>query len=191
MFYPVFKNPPHTKRMKSQTYAFINILYAVITKLWSKQIFKSEYNYVWASWWHSGKEFSYQGRRHKGCAFDPWVGKIPGGGNSNPLQYSCLENPMDRGAWWAMIDRVSKSQTRLTKQDQERWLHTSISPSIKEKKKERREREREGRREEERKGERGRERESTLGKGRSIQRLSIVKGLLQVQDLQGPWKDGR
>ena len=31
--------------------------------------------------------------------FDPWVGKIPGEGNGNPLQYSCLENPMDRGAW--------------------------------------------------------------------------------------------
>ena len=31
--------------------------------------------------------------------FDPWVGKFPGEGNSNPLQYSCLENPMDRGAW--------------------------------------------------------------------------------------------
>ena len=35
----------------------------------------------------------------------------PGGGNGNPLQYSCLENPMDRGAWWATVHRVSKSQT--------------------------------------------------------------------------------
>ena len=34
-------------------------------------------------------------------------------GNGNPLQYSCLENPMDRGAWWAMVHRVAKSQTRL------------------------------------------------------------------------------
>ena len=33
--------------------------------------------------------------------FDPWVGKIPGEGNGNPLQYSCLENPMDRGAWYS------------------------------------------------------------------------------------------
>ena len=31
--------------------------------------------------------------------FDPWVGKIPGEGNGNPVQYSCLENPMDRGVW--------------------------------------------------------------------------------------------
>ena len=34
-------------------------------------------------------------------------------GNGNPLQYSCLENPMDRGAWWAMVHRIAKSQTRL------------------------------------------------------------------------------
>ena len=37
----------------------------------------------------------------------------PGGGNGNPLQYSSLENPMDRGAWWAMVHRVAKSRTRL------------------------------------------------------------------------------
>ena len=40
-------------------------------------------------------------------------GLIPGGGNSNPLQYSCLENPMDRGAWWATLHRVAKNQTQL------------------------------------------------------------------------------
>ena len=33
----------------------------------------------------------------------PGSGRSPGGGNSNPLQYSCLENPMDRGAWWATV----------------------------------------------------------------------------------------
>ena len=37
----------------------------------------------------------------------------PGEGNSNPLQYSCLEIPMDRGDWWAIVHRVAKSQTRL------------------------------------------------------------------------------
>ena len=43
----------------------------------------------------------------------PGWGRSPGEGNGNPLQYSCLENHMDRGAWWAMIHRVAKSQTRL------------------------------------------------------------------------------
>ena len=38
----------------------------------------------------------------------------PGEGNSNPLQYSCLENPMDQGAWWATVHGVAKSRTRLS-----------------------------------------------------------------------------
>ena len=48
------------------------------------------------------------------------VGSIPGSGRSlreghgNPLQYSCLENPMDRGAWWATVHGVAKSLTRLS-----------------------------------------------------------------------------
>ena len=43
----------------------------------------------------------------------PGSGRSPGEGNGNPLQYSCLENPMDRGAWWATIQRAAKSQTGL------------------------------------------------------------------------------
>ena len=39
------------------------------------------------------------------------LGRSPGGGHGNPLQYSCLENPMDRGTWQATIHRVAKSQT--------------------------------------------------------------------------------
>ena len=39
---------------------------------------------------------------------------LSGEGNGTPLQYSCLENPMDRGAWWATVHGVSKSQTRLS-----------------------------------------------------------------------------
>ena len=39
--------------------------------------------------------------------------RSPGGGNDNPLQYSCLGNPMDRGAWWATVHGVTKSQTQL------------------------------------------------------------------------------
>jgi len=41
----------------------------------------------------------------------PELGRSPGGGHGNPLQYSCLENPMDRGAWQATVHRVAKSQT--------------------------------------------------------------------------------
>ena len=41
----------------------------------------------------------------------PGSGRSPGGSHGNPLQYSCLENPLDRGAWWATVHRVTKSQT--------------------------------------------------------------------------------
>ena len=41
----------------------------------------------------------------------PGSGRSPGERNGNPFQYSCLENPMDRGAWWTTVHRVTKSQT--------------------------------------------------------------------------------
>ena len=44
----------------------------------------------------------------------PGLGRSPGEGNGNPLQHPCLENRMDRGAWWATVHRVSRSQTRLS-----------------------------------------------------------------------------
>ena len=44
----------------------------------------------------------------------PGLGRSPGEGNDNPFQYSCWENSMDRGAWWATVYGVSKSQTQLS-----------------------------------------------------------------------------
>ena len=44
----------------------------------------------------------------------PGSGRSPGGGNGNSLQYSCLENPMDRGAWKATVHEITKSQTQLS-----------------------------------------------------------------------------
>ena len=44
----------------------------------------------------------------------PGSGRSPGGGHGNPLQYSCLENPMDRGAWRATVHRVAKTRTQLS-----------------------------------------------------------------------------
>ena len=59
-----------------------------------------------ASQWLSGKESTCQCRR---SWFDSWVEKSPGGGHGNPLQYFCLENPMDRRAWRATVHEVAKS----------------------------------------------------------------------------------
>ena len=47
-------------------------------------------------------------------AGDPWVGKIPRGGHGNLLQYLCFENPMDRGAWQAIVHEVTNSLTQLS-----------------------------------------------------------------------------
>ena len=55
----------------------------------------------------------------------PGLGRSPGGGHGNPLQYSCLENPMDRGAWQAAVHGVTESgTTEMTKQQQ-----TKLKPS--------------------------------------------------------------
>ena len=43
----------------------------------------------------------------------PGLGRSPGGGNGNPVQYSCLENHKDRGTWQAIVHRIAKSQTQL------------------------------------------------------------------------------
>ena len=59
----------------------------------------------------SGKEPACQCRKCKRRGFDPWIGRSPGGGNGNTLQYSCLENTMDRGAWQATVHGAVKSQT--------------------------------------------------------------------------------
>ena len=54
-----------------------------------------------------------QCRRHRDSGSIPGLGRSPGGGHGNPLQYSCLEDPMERGAWRMTVHGVKKSQTRL------------------------------------------------------------------------------
>ena len=51
------------------------------------------------------------------AGWTPGSGRSPGGGHGNPLQCSCLENPMDRGAWWAAVYGLTKSQTELSNSD--------------------------------------------------------------------------
>ena len=61
-----------------------------------------------APWWLSGKESAYN---TGDSGLIPGSGRSPGEGNGNPLQYSCLENSMDRGAWQATVHGEAKSQT--------------------------------------------------------------------------------
>ena len=71
--------------------------------------------------WCNGKESAYQSGDKRDSGSIPGSGKPPVGGNDNPLQYSCLENSMDRGAWWDTVHGVPKSQI---------WLSTHAYPVI-------------------------------------------------------------
>ena len=61
-------------------------------------------------WWFSGKESSCNA---EDAGLIPRSGRSPGEGNDNPLQYSCLGNPMDRGSWWATILGVAKESDTI------------------------------------------------------------------------------
>ena len=73
--------------------------------------------WYWVLSWGSGKESTCRCRR---CRFDSWMGRYPGVENGNPLQYSCLGNRMDRGAWWLTVHRVTQTQTRPSD-----WVRTA------------------------------------------------------------------
>ena len=60
-----------------------------------------------------GKQFAYSARDSGDLGLIPGSGRAPGGGLCNSLQYSCLENPLDRGAWQARVHRDGKSCTYL------------------------------------------------------------------------------
>ena len=68
----------------------------------------------WQPGFPGGSEVKASASNVKDLASFPGLGRSPGEGNGNPLQYSCLENPMDGGAWWATVHGVAKSRTRLS-----------------------------------------------------------------------------
>ena len=64
-------------------------------------------------WWLRSKESTCNAEAAGDVGLIPGWERSPGGGHGNPLQYSCMENPMNRGAWWATVHRVAKSWTWL------------------------------------------------------------------------------
>ena len=67
----------------------------------------------WASWALGVKNSLANAGDIRDTDLIPGLGISPGGGQGHPLQYSCLENPLDRGSWWATVHGVAKSQTQL------------------------------------------------------------------------------
>ena len=91
----------------------------------------------WLPQWLSNKESTCNAGAAGVMGLIPGLGGSPGGGHSNTLQYSCLENPMDRGARWAIVHRVTKSWTQLKQLsmhmiiNQDSWLQvTETQPEL-------------------------------------------------------------
>ena len=78
------------------------------------------------SLWLSDKESTCNAGATGDSGSIPGLGRSPGGGNGNPLQYSWLENSMDRGAWRATVQRVAKSRTWLKRLSMRAWTHTLL-----------------------------------------------------------------
>ena len=101
------QNPPRKKWTRAHTLA--------LKSLWKN--LKVLSNCCDSGWIHRFKNAPED--KTSTCSAGDWgslpgLGRFPGEGNGNLLQYSCLENPMDRGAWWATVRRVAKSQTWLS-----------------------------------------------------------------------------
>ena len=86
----------------------------IILKIGNLVVIYKTYKGYWTSWVVLVlKNLPANAENVRDAGSIPGLGRSPGGGNGNPLQCSCLENPMDRGAWQATVHRVSKSPTRL------------------------------------------------------------------------------
>ena len=85
-----------------------------VAKSWTRVSDWPELNWRDSEGFPSGSEGKASACNAGDPASIPGLGRSPGEGNGNPLQYSCLENPMDRGAWRATVHRATKSWARLS-----------------------------------------------------------------------------
>ena len=79
-----------------------------------------------ASWWLRGKESACSTGDAGDSGLIPWFGRSLGGGHGNSLLCSCLENPTNRGAWWAKVHRVAQSRTWLKQHS----MHTCMMLAV-------------------------------------------------------------
>ena len=77
-------------------------------------VFEERFSYLQKASFPVGSEVKVSACNVGDLGSIPSLGRSPGEGNGNPLQYSCLENPMDGGAWWATVHGAAKSWTRLS-----------------------------------------------------------------------------
>ena len=93
------------------------ILWLTCPFFWRNDRVRPSYNICLSLYTRKGFPCSSVGKESACNAGDlgliPGLGRSPGEGNGNPFQYPCLENPIDRGAWWAIVHGVTKSRTWL------------------------------------------------------------------------------
>ena len=89
-------------------------------------VYKYIYHIHRLSWWRNGKGYASSAGDTGDAGLIPGWEQSPGEGNGNPLWHSCLENSMDRRAWWAAVRGVTKSETQLKQLS----MHTCIYRNI-------------------------------------------------------------
>ena len=97
----------------------------LILAQWGLRISKKYWYRLGPPRWFSGNEPTCQYRRYRRCGFNPWVWKIPWRRKWQPVQYSCLENLTDRGAWQAVVHGVTRSWTGLKQLSMHAWTQFS------------------------------------------------------------------
>ena len=106
--------PLHWKKIKARSLVLVwGLFYRVLTSLRVSQVALVVKN----------PSANAEGIRAVGSI--PGLARCPGGGHDNPLQYSCLENPIDRGAWWATVHGAAKCQKQLKRFNMQACTHTT------------------------------------------------------------------
>ena len=97
-----------------------------------ERLFMGSSTFTGLPWWLSSKESACNAGDTEDVGSIPGSRRCPGGRHGNPLQYTCLENPMDWGAWWATVHSVSRSRTRLSDRTHTyaRFTETRLSPGL-------------------------------------------------------------
>ena len=102
----------------------------VFTFSWSYYNKLSKYHFKGLPGQLSSKESARRAGDTEDVGSIPWLERCPGGENGNLLQYSCLENPVDRGAWQARVHGIAKSQTGLSAHAHTPHTHTHTHTSL-------------------------------------------------------------
>ena len=121
MYFFPFLTGKTTSMFSNLSEILVYVYFAISIQSQGLQLGKPYCNYIqeylmplWRSGFPGGSEDKVSACNAGDPGLIPGLGISHGEGNGNPLQYSCLENPMDRGAWRATVQGVTKSQTRLS-----------------------------------------------------------------------------